>query len=99
MILYLLRYILMMAASGLAIQSIVIKRGLIIAIMLIIGLRRISMIIEVMYKEAVRRLIRVLDIAIDRAREEDRDEDYDKLVDIRFYIDEIHEYMLEVLRK
>lgn len=57
------------------------------------------MIKEVMYKEAVSRLIRVLDIEIDRASNEDRDDDYDKLVDIRYYIDEIHEYMLEVIRK
>lgn len=57
------------------------------------------MIKEVMYKYAISQLIRVLDIEIDRASAEDRDEDYDKLVDIRYYLDEMHGIMLEVLKK
>lgn len=54
---------------------------------------------DVMYNNAISQLIRVLDIEIDRAKAEDRDEDYDKLVDIRYYLDEMHGIMLEVFKK
>lgn len=57
------------------------------------------MIKDVMLKKAVNQLTRLIDIEIDRAREDDRDEDYDMLVDSHYRLEEICMRLLEVLKK
>lgn len=52
-----------------------------------------------MLTSAVNQLIRVIDIEIDRARKDDRDDDYDMLVDSHFRLEEIYACLLEVLKK
>lgn len=50
-----------------------------------------------MYIRAYHRIVEVLDLAIAQALKEDRDDDYDKLVNCRYQLDEIHTIIKEVI--
>ena len=51
------------------------------------------MIKQFMYKRAYNQLIKVIDLEIDKAIKEDRDNDYDKLIYCRYVLDELYVMM------
>lgn len=51
------------------------------------------------YKRAYILIMEALDLAIDQAIKEDRDNDYDRLVNYRYELDELYTIMNEMLRR